>query len=121
MDVSEYSEISNIQFGNYKAWFGSTETEYFSIIFVRAILTISIAEREMELGKKTINYAILTKLYNNLDNKSKEQAESDFIKYNMYGYKEDLKHVTFDDIMTVLKWTYYSDKVKIKEGMILDA
>jgi hypothetical protein len=113
MDVEEY-EVSGM-LGDYKAWKGSTEAEYFYIVFMKGVVTVILEEREMLIGKNVISYAILTKLFN-LANKP-NSVES-FDEYNETSYKEDLKSVTFQDIMVSLKWKFYSDKVKIKEGMV---
>jgi len=118
MDVSEYEETSPIGLGDYKAWNGSVEMEYFSIIFMKGVMTISLAEREMDLIDKPINYAILTKLHNLLKTKTKLECMQTYAMYNNEGYKDDLKSITFNDIMKALKWTFHSEKVKVKKGII---
>lgn len=113
MDVEEYNETGI--FGDYKAWRGSTEGEYFYIVFMKGVITVILEEREMLIGTRGIVYSTLTKLV-------KIANEPDpvewFIKYNEFGYKEDLKTITFEDVMVTLKWKFYSKNVKIKEGMI---
>lgn len=113
MDVEEYNDTG--VFGDYKAWRGSTETEYFYIVFMKGVVTLILEEREMLIGSNIICYATLTKLV-----KMAKRADSVewFTKYNATEYRDDLKSTTFEDIMVSLKWKFHSKKVKIKEGMI---
>lgn len=113
MDVEEY-ELSGM-FGDYKAWKGSTETEYFYVVFMKGVITAMVEEREMFIGKNIVTYSILTKLFNLSNNSDSVEL---FNEYNAILYKEDLKSLTFQDIMTTLKWAFYSDKVKVKVGML---
>lgn len=113
MDVEEYNDTG--VFGDYKAWRGSTETEYFYIVFMKGVVTLMLEEREMLIGSNIICYATLTKLV-----KMAKRTDSVewFTKYNATEYREDLKSTTFEDIMVSLNWKFHSKKVKIKEGMI---
>lgn len=112
MDVEEYDEANHL--GEFKAWKGSTEMAYFYIIFSRGVLTVVLEEREMLIGSRITTYATLTKLAKMA--KTPEAVEW-FTKYNLTGYQEDIKNVTFGHVMTTLKWKLHSKKVKVKKGM----
>jgi hypothetical protein len=113
MDVEEYTELAT-PLGDYKAWRGSTETNYFYIVFMKGVITVICEEREWLIGTRITTYAVLTKLVNM---SKKSNSHSLFDTYNAEEYKEDMKNVTFEDVMMTLKWKFHSKKVKVKEGM----
>lgn len=112
MDVEEYTETGLL--GEYKAWRGSTETNFFYIVFMKGVITAIVEEREMLIGTRITTYATLTKL---VKMSNKPDSVEQFIKYNETEYKEDMKNLTFEDVMMTLKWKFHSKKVKVKEGM----
>jgi hypothetical protein len=112
MDVEEYNETGIL--GDYKAWRGSTENAYFYIVFMKGVITVICEEREMLIGTRITTYSVLTKLVNM---SKKSNSYSLFDSYNAVEYKEDMKNVTFDDVMMTLKWRLHSKKVKLKYGM----
>ena len=117
MDVTEYTEPSPVG-GKYKAWTGSTEMEFFSIMFMRGILTVSLNERECEAGQNIVNYGMLASLQDRMLKMTHEQAARYLFEYNMSLYEEDMNNLSFNDVMTALNWEFHSDKVKVKEGMM---
>lgn len=101
----------------YVQWTGSTESEYFTAKFYGGVLSIVIAEREMELTEdRRMGIAVcqsLKKLVPHI------KSERDIIKiapqhsqYIMNDYTEDLANITFRDVMKILDWRYLSRKVK---------
>ena len=117
MDVVEYLESFPTGV-KYKAWTGSTEAEFFSIMFTGGLLTISLNERECDAGRNVINYGMLASLQDHLLKLSHVQAAAYLLEYNMFLYESDMNIISFNDVMTALKWEFHSDKVKVKEGMV---
>lgn len=123
MDIVEYDEFSkNLGGYHFKQWVGSTETEYFSILFVKGLLNVCVEERESDLGKNPINYAISKRLVDKMsivkNDLSKVMEESE--KYNNVGYYEDHKEVHLKEVLKVLKWKRFSRNVKVKKGYLFD-
>jgi hypothetical protein len=118
LDITEFDEYSSIVFGYYKYWMGSTEEHYFSICYIKGLLSISLEEREMFLGKFPINYAIATELIDAMsDVKNDQQAAFDVAdKYNLNGYLKTYKEIKVEDVLEVLKWEK-SENVKVKTGI----
>lgn len=117
MDVTEYVEPSPLG-GKYKAWTGSTEMEFFSLMFMRGILTVSVYERECETGENAVNYGMLASLQDRMLEMTGDQASRYLFEYNISLYEEDMKNLSFNDVMTALNWEFHSDKVKVKDGMM---
>jgi len=104
-DVEEFSITT--MYGNAKAWKGSTETEYFSLLFVNGMLTLCISEREMFLGTEPIAVAMAKKLKESVElSKVDELAGLQMTQsYTDSGEMDnDIKNITLKDCMGVLQW-----------------
>lgn len=107
-DVCESRHVS--LYGEFINWRGSTETEYFSIIFLKGILTVSIDEREMRLGQDPMNFALSAKLAELFATaKGDIEQTAMAVKYSREEYKKELDAVSFTDVMVVLQWKYAPD------------
>ena len=95
-DVCEYHP-THPAFGKLTTWRGSTETEYFRIVFVKGMLTISLAEMERQIAQpeNTINYAVSSNLKAALD-KTTEDARSD---YERLVNPREQAEISFADVM----------------------
>lgn len=115
-DVCEYHP-SHFTLGKFTSWRGSTESEYFSIVFIKGMLTISVAERECQVGEpeNVVNYAMSTSLKAALD-KTTENARSE---YNRLVDPKEQAEISFADVMTALNWSY-KEGVKVDYDMLLD-
>ena len=56
-DVIEHTFSTPI--GTFKGWRGSVEEAYFSVTFVKGVISLSMSEREMCVGWELISYAII--------------------------------------------------------------
>jgi hypothetical protein len=101
-DVTEMVLPSII--GYYKGWIGSTEEEYFSIVFVKGIITVSLEEREFRLGREPINYSVVDSLHESLIGPITAAKKTTVDLYNTKLYLDDVKLLTFKDVMKSLKW-----------------
>lgn len=112
-DVTEY-RFTTEQFGKVISWRGSVSDEYFSILFVKGLLEVSLAEREMQLGNASVHYALTERAFN---------VSPDPIQAaNQYGITEindDVERMTFVDIMVALNWKY-APNVKIYHDVLGD-
>ena len=94
--------------GPVTSWRGSVAEEYFSIMFLRGILTVSLVERECQLGTNAVNYAVSETLANSLkvagDN-AIMTTEANF-NYNLKQSPKEHKDISFTDVMVVLGWQY---------------
>ena len=92
-------------------WRGSVESEYFSVAFLKGILTISLVERECQLGHNAVNYAVSETLANALkvagDNAIMTTEAN--LNYNLKQSQKEHKDISFTDIMVVLGWKYGQD------------
>jgi hypothetical protein len=116
-DVSEFQ--SRIEDVEVKSWTGSTNEEYFCICFVKGILTITIEERECHVGRKQINYGVSEDLKTLLVNAQKNNgnAQQVAVEYVSSGYIQDVKNISFKDVVKVLKWKK-PRQVPVKTGYI---
>lgn len=104
-DVCESHHIS--LYGEFVNWRGSTETEYFSIIFLKGILTVSIDEREMKVGWEPVNFAISSKLADMFASvKGDLEQTAMAAKYSREEYQKELDNISFTDVMVALSWKY---------------
>jgi hypothetical protein len=105
-DVTQYQ--MDTPAGPVTSWRGSVAEEYFSIMFLRGILTVSLVERECQLGTNAVNYAMSANLAESLkvagDN-AIMSTESHF-NYNTKQSQKEHKEVSFTDVMVVLGWQY---------------
>lgn len=94
-------------YGEFVNWRGSTETEYFSIIFLKGILTVSIDEREQRVGNDPLNVAMSEKLADMfMSAKGDLEKTASAVKYNREEYPKEIKTVSFTDVMVLLNWKY---------------
>jgi hypothetical protein len=112
-DVVEFIVPSDL--GYYKGWIGSTENEYFSVAFVKGVLSVSLEEREMRVGWDITNVAMVSYLHDLLTTKKMDVSTINHIVdvYNKESCENDIKSVKFTDIMKVLDWKFKSRKVKV--------
>ena len=97
------------------SWRGSVAEEYFTVMFLRGILTVSLVERECQLGYNAVNYAISEALSQSLavaDSNSIMATEAHY-NYSLKQGPKEQKEISFTDVMVVLGWTY-------KEGVKVD-
>ena len=111
-DVCEY-HITDPLLGKMASWRGSVKDEYFSILFVKGVLTVSLVERECQLGHSAINYAMSECLFKALKENKEEILKTDatFDYYTKQSVKEQ-NEVHFIDIMVALNWNY-GERAKI--------
>ena len=117
-DVTEY-RTSHPLVGQIVAWRGSVEAEYFSITFMKGILTLSLAEREMLIGQNAVNYAVVSVLGEAMARgDSIASAEATF-NYHLKQGEKDTKEISFTDVMVALGWRY-KEGAKIHYDMLMD-
>ena len=106
--------------GSYKGWCGSTEDAYFSIVFVRGIMTVSLEEREMCLGWNPINFAAIDVLADAGKGKATEAKNAIIDEYTTRLYLDDVSLIKFSDVMKPLKWKMKSRSVKVEDHFMND-
>ena len=100
-------------FGPGRAWKGSTENEFFYILFIDGMLSLYISEREMLLEEKGIGVGMTPELSDAVNvSKSNENAGLALTKkYTSSGkMDEDMANIMLDDILETLDW-------KLDEGV----
>ena len=111
-DVEEFKQ-SHPFFGRFIAWRGSLAEEYFNAMFMRGLLTVSVAERECHLPDNICNYAIaepLAKYASMVSNAITPIGDVAAIKeYHEKQLPKDLAEINFTDVMVVLNWRYASN------------
>jgi hypothetical protein len=122
-DVTEYHPTHPLV-GRIASWRGSTETEYFSIVFVKGMLTVSVAERECHVAdtEHTVNYAMTDNLKAALDKATGGGATAALeARYDYEKLKdpEEQAKISFADVMTALDWRY-KEGVKIDHDVLMD-
>jgi hypothetical protein len=105
-DVCEY-HITDPLLGKMASWRGSVKDEYFSILFVKGVLTVSLVERECQLGHEAINYAMSELLVKALKENKEDvlKTDSTLDYFAKQGPKEQ-EIVHFIDVMVILNWRY---------------
>jgi len=119
-DVIEYKMTSAV--GPACIWRGSVEAEYFTITFLNGILTISLSEREYQLGgENAVNYAISNTFDSLIKIAGDNAVMSAEAKYNyiLKQWPKEQKEVSFTDVMVALNWTYKAG-VKIDYDMLIN-
>jgi len=123
--VVEYvckTRTNHPEFGLMTTWKGAVENEYFSILFIRGILIVSVVERECQLGHVSVPYAesmTLThaiRAVDGADNSVKLEVQNDYNKNTSQKEQDD---ITFDDVMECLKWKL-KENVKVDEDLLGD-
>ena len=118
-DVIEFKMTSIV--GPACIWRGSVEDEYFSITFLKGILTLSLVERECQLGQNATNYAMsntLDSLLKIAGDNAVMSAEANY-NYILKQWPKEQKEVSFTDVMVALNWTY-KPEVKIDYDMLIN-
>jgi len=115
--VTEY-KIKSIDGKKYVGWYGNTETEYFSVVFVSGIVSISVAERQMKIGEEYSLPLIASKLEKAASTTDQLEKLRLIARYNTKYSNKDLETVSFKDIMKPLGWKLASKKVKINYDLI---
>lgn len=109
-DVTEYHIKSPM--GSVLNWRGSVLEEYFSILFLRGVMTVSVEARECLIGSHCINYGMSEKLIESLEKDSQRHKgkskltgfpENDYLKSEA---EIEIKAVTFTDIAAALNWKF---------------
>lgn len=105
-NVEEFS-LNDDYLGPTKAWKGSTEEEYFSLLFTNGMLSLCISEREMYLTKDPIGVAIAPALSEAVKISDVDDVKGlELTKLYTDGNqsKEDVENLTFGDILEILGW-----------------
>ena len=107
---------------DYLRWAGTTENEFFVVIFYAGLLTLSIAEREMFLGENTTPIGIskylkelaepLHSISDDAEFSRKLQIETNYLRMH---YNDDLENLRFKHLMPIIKWKFASRKIKEDE------
>ena len=109
-------------FGKMVNWRGSVADEYFSILFFKGILVVSLEEREGQLGHNSVKYAMSESLVKALKGAPTDDAiartEASFDYYLKVSPKES-DEVSFTDVMVALFWRY-APKAKIDYDLLAD-
>ena len=112
-DVTEH-HLTDPLLGKMASWRGSVEEEYFSIIFAKGILTVSLVEREYNLGHSAVNFAMSERLFRilkeNKDNAALRTTET--LDYYIKQNQKEQKEISFIDVMVILEWRY-AERAKI--------
>jgi len=115
--VTEY-KIKSIDGKKYAGWYGSTETEYFSIVFVGGVVSISLAERQMKIGEDYCLPLIVSRLKSVAITNDNNKKLVVLGNYNYKHANKDLDRVSFKDVMKPLGWKFASKKVKVQYDLI---
>ncbi len=117
-DVTEYK--INTPVGPASSWRGSVAEEYFSITFLKGILTISLVERECQLGHNVVNYAISEALSQALSvaGSNATMITEAHHNYSLKQCPKEQKEISFTDVMVVLGWRYV-ENAKIHYDLLL--
>lgn len=90
-------------------WRGSVNEEYFSILFFKGILVVSLEERECRLGQDSVNYAMTESLDKAISGAPADDAvartDASFDYYLKVSPKES-DEISFTDVMVALYWKY---------------
>jgi hypothetical protein len=117
-DVCEY-HITDPLLGKMASWRGSVKDEYFSILFVKGVLTVSLVERECQLGHEAINFAMSEPLFKALRENQDEILKTDAtFDYFVKQSPKEQEVVHFIDVMVVLDWRY-AERAKIYYDVLM--
>ncbi len=120
-DVEEFIDEESPS-GRFNMWKGSTKDEYFTVVLMRGILTISIEERECHMMKERVHcIGSITTFLEKMASFKVASKQQEFLKnYFMKGQLDDLYSTNISHVMDFLKWKFVNKKVKIKEGILFD-
>ncbi len=108
-------------YGKYVMWRGTTELEFFTVMFVGGVLVLSLAEREFNLVDSAINYAESQTLLDTAELVKGSSPEMQVeLQRNYSGViaKREQNEITFADVMFILKWQYV-EGAKVDESDML--
>jgi len=109
-------------YGKLSVWRGALENEYCEIMFLGGVVVVSVEEREMELGKRSVTYAESQSLLDSAElvkGASPELQGSIQAEYTNVISKREQNEITFADIMFILNWQFCNN-AKVDESDILD-
>lgn len=112
-DVTEY-RFTTEQFGKNISWRGSLNDEYFSILFVKGLLVVSVAEREMQVGENSLHYALTERASKISANPIEAMNQGIVAEIN-----DEMENITFTDALIALNWRY-APNVKIWQDLLGD-
>jgi hypothetical protein len=117
-DVIEYDMYSATGV-RYKAWIGSTEEAYFTMMFVGGYLTLSLQERECHLGMDIQRMACVEPLWNLIDEgQSVPGMQIAIADYMTKYHNKEIDEITFEMAMDVMGWSYVSPSVKLSIDLL---
>lgn len=111
------SSTSSPLLGKVSVWRGSLKDEFFQVMFVGGVVVVTTAEREMQLGENSENYAESQTM---LDTAELVQGSSEEMKAELQANYRDViapkeqEEITFADLMFLLKWEY-AEGAKVDE------
>lgn len=103
-------------------WRGSVKDEYFSILFLRGILVVSVEERECNLGHNSVKLAMSKQLFEavqGMDGENAVERTEKTFDYFTQGYSKEIEEICFADVMEVLGWQC-AENVKTDFDMLSD-
>lgn len=116
-DVVEYRIKKSDTGERYVGWYGSTECEYFSIVFLGGIVSMSLEERMMHIGHESILALMSDRLYPAALGTDVNEKVLLWADYNKTHLGKELETISFKDIMRTLSWKLKS-KVKIEYDLV---
>jgi hypothetical protein len=109
-------------YGKLSVWRGALENEYFEIMFLGGVVVVSVEEREMELGKRSVTYAESQSLLDSAElvKGASPELQGSIIQeeYTKVIAKCEQNEITFADIMFILNWQY-AEGAKVDEADML--
>ena len=115
--VLDKNPLRNIKMP-YIVWRGETEDGYFIVCFLDGLLSVSFSEREMFLLYTMKNVGITANAYasmiNTQSNPFEKMTEDPISTYLNEQYLEEVKNLTFQDVLDFLGWKI-KDDIKIEK------
>lgn len=93
--------------GPAKFWKGSTEEEYFTLLFTNGMLTLCFNEREMLLDQDPVGVGMVAELREAVDISKTDEAKGLKLTQTYTDspkFDEDVKNITLCDVLEVLGW-----------------
>ena len=116
-DVLEY-KIRLTNGIRYVGWSGSTTDKYFSVIFTEGVVSLSLEERTMLLGREPLNLLVSEELRKAAETPDKLEKIKEWNYYRDIYADSEVDKITFEDIMKPLSWIFESDKVEIQYCLV---
>lgn len=110
MEIDDLFSENNNEF-SYVIWQGTTNDNYFRVVFYVGTVVIICSEREMLLGvEKSYNIGYINNFSKQTDDFNRENDTIyDYIKSGTYN--NHVKNINFEDIMKLLNWKYKNKSV----------